>query len=466
MTNYMSNTSSSNKSSTASKASVASIASAASNASKASSAFNSSPPVHKVLIITYYWPPSGGAGVQRWLKFSKYLPQYSWEPVILTVDPEYAAYPAIDDSLEKEIPEGLKIYRTKATDWYKLYGNDKTKVPSAGFAKNKDNTFRGKLSRFIRGNFFIPDPRRGWNRFAYRKACDLITDEGITNIISTSPPHSTQLIGLKLKKKFPGITWIADFRDPWTDIYYYKMFRQILPVRMLNKHYERKVIDSADLVISVGKSLSRLLKTKIRFPADKFKILTNGYDESDFSELVPGRKDKFFIITYVGTISDSYPVEGFLRIISDLKKINGRDILFRTVGQISEHQETLILKYLEEKNRLFIPYTDHSSSIRYMLESDILLLVIPDHPKNELIITGKLYEYIRSGNPVLCLGPSNGDAAEILNESGRGYTFGYYDIDRMSEFLRIIPESTGIKFMIEEWDRKRITEKLVNYLKT
>jgi len=418
----------------------------------------------KVLIITYYWPPSGGAGVQRWLKFSKYLPQYNWEPVILTVDPEYAAYPAIDDSLEKEIPESLKIYRTKATDWYKLYGNDKTKVPSAGFAKNKDDTFRGKLSRFIRGNFFIPDPRRGWNRFAYRKACSLIKDEGITHIISTSPPHSTQLIGLKLKKKFPGITWIADFRDPWTDIYYYKMFCQTLPVRMLNKHYERKVIENADLVISVGESLSRLLKSKIRFPADKFKVLTNGYDEPDFTKLVSDRKDNNFIITYVGTISDSYPIEGFLRIISDLIKINGRDILFRIVGQISERQETLILKYLEEKNRSFIPYTDHSSSLRYMLESDFLLLVIPDHPKNELIITGKLFEYIRSGNPVLCLGPSNGDAAKILNKSGQGQIFGYNDIYGISYFIKNVPENTDMKSGIKEWDRSKIARELCNYL--
>jgi hypothetical protein len=133
----------------------------------------------KVLIIAYYWPPSGGAGVQRWLKFSKYLPQYGWQPVILTVDPEYASYPALDISLEKEIAEGIEIFRTRATDWFRIYSNDKSKVPSAGFARNMDNSFGGKISRFIRGNFFIPDPRRGWNRFAFRKASEIIKKEDI-----------------------------------------------------------------------------------------------------------------------------------------------------------------------------------------------------------------------------------------------------------------------------------------------
>lgn len=177
-------------------ASNASMSFTASNASSASTAFNASKaPLNlpKVLIITYYWPPSGGAGVQRWLKFSKYLPEFGWQPVILTVDPEYAAYPVTDYSLVADLPESVKVYTTPAINYFSFYKKDKTNIPSAGFANNLDNTFKGKFLRFVRGNFFLPDPRRGWNKYAFKKACELIELEGIRNVITTSPPHSTHL---------------------------------------------------------------------------------------------------------------------------------------------------------------------------------------------------------------------------------------------------------------------------------
>jgi len=176
--------------------------------------------MQKVLIVTYYWPPGSGAGVQRWLKFSKYLPRHGWEPVILTIDPDYAAWPVTDVSHSGEIPDSLRVYKTISTDFFRLYRKDKTKIPSAGFAGDGKKGLSGIILRFIRGNFFIPDPRRGWNRHAFRKACEIIQSTGIKNVITTSPPHSTQLIGLKLKRKYPDINWIADLRDPWTDIYY------------------------------------------------------------------------------------------------------------------------------------------------------------------------------------------------------------------------------------------------------
>ena len=207
----------------------------------------------KVLIITYYWPPGSGAGVQRWLKFSKYLPEFGWKPVILTVDPHYATYPVLDNSLEKDIPKGLKIYKTKSTDWFRLYKRDKSKIPSAGFASNSDKSLKGLLSRFIRGNFFIPDPRRGWNRHAIKEAVSIILKERISAVISTSPPHSSQLIGLKLKKIFSGIQWIADLRDAWTDIYYYELFYPTFISKMIDRHFEKSVLKNADKIIITSK---------------------------------------------------------------------------------------------------------------------------------------------------------------------------------------------------------------------
>ena len=156
----------------------------------------------KVLIITYYWPPSGGAGVQRWLKFVKYLPQFGIEPVVLTVDPEQAAYPVIDASLEKDVAENVRIYRTPCTDYFKFYRlfSGKKELPTGGISSDGKSSLKQKIMGFVRGNLLLPDPRRGWNGYAYRKAVQLIREHGIETVVTTSPPHSTQLIGLKLKK--------------------------------------------------------------------------------------------------------------------------------------------------------------------------------------------------------------------------------------------------------------------------
>ncbi|MCX6255194.1 MAG: glycosyltransferase, partial [Bacteroidia bacterium] len=235
--------------------------------------------MNKVLIITYYWPPSGGAGVQRWLKFSRYLPQFGWEPAILTVDPEYAAYPVIDNSLTDDLPLSIKVHRTHAINYFSIYKKDKSKIPTAGFANSVDNTLKGKILRFIRGNFFIPDPRRGWNKYAFKKACEIIETEGIKHVITTSPPHSTQLIGLKIRKKYPGIKWIVDLRDPWTDIYYYKQFYPTFISKIIDRGFERSVLKNADRIITVGPSLKDLFSLKLKGIANKIEVITNGYDE-------------------------------------------------------------------------------------------------------------------------------------------------------------------------------------------
>jgi hypothetical protein len=196
----------------------------------------------KVLIITYYWPPSGGAGVQRWLKFAKYLPEFGVEPIVLTVDPKYASYPQRDESLEKDIHQKLKVYKTKTFEPLNLLSGilGKKNVPYGGFTNVNKKSFLQTILRFIRGNFFIPDARVGWNNYAYKKAKEIIEEYKIDTVITTSPPHSTQLIGLELKKKL-SITWIADFRDPWTDIYYYKDLLHTCLAKRLDKNKEQEV---------------------------------------------------------------------------------------------------------------------------------------------------------------------------------------------------------------------------------
>ena len=273
--------------------------------------------MNKVLIVTYYWPPGAGAGVQRWLKFAKYLPQHNREPVILTVDPGYAAYPFTDHSLENEIIPDLKVYKTPASDYFKVYTSDRSRIPSAGFATGADDTLRAKLSRFIRGNIFIPDPRRGWNRFAFRKACEIIENEKIDHIITTSPPHSTQLIGLRLKKKYPAIRWIADLRDPWTDIYYYDKFYPTWISRKIDTCYEKQVLQNADKIITVGRSLKELFASKIPGAEQRIEVIHNGYDDEDFTGLTSVNPE-LFTVSYIGTLSDLYPVKGLLDALSGI----------------------------------------------------------------------------------------------------------------------------------------------------
>jgi glycosyltransferase involved in cell wall biosynthesis len=387
----------------------------------------------KVLIITYYWPPGSGAGVQRWLKFSKYLPESGWEPVILTVDPEYATYPATDKSMEAEISPDLKIFKTRATDYFRVYSRDKNKIPSAGFASNNDSGIKSKFLRFVRGNFFIPDPRKGWNKYAFKKACELIGNGDINHIITTSPPHSTQLIGLKLKKKYPGIKWIADLRDPWTDIYYYDQFYPTFLSKTIDRKFEHSILLSADKIITVGKSLKDLFSKKLPGIKDKIEIISNGFDEDDFNGLNSTDPEKF-TVSYIGTLSDSYPIKGFLDAINSIKE-KGTDVCLKFVGTISPKQKELILSRVDESAVEFIHYVDHKAAIRYMLETTLLLLIIPDHQSNKSILTGKLFEYIASGKAVICVGPVKGDAADILEIAGNGKTFNYTDIEGMAVYL-------------------------------
>jgi glycosyltransferase involved in cell wall biosynthesis len=420
--------------------------------------------MNKVLIVTYYWPPSGGAGVQRWLKFSKYLPEFGWEPIILTVDPGYAAYPVTDFSLKDDLPSSLRVYTTPSINYFGIYRKDRSKIPTAGFANSVDNTLKGKIFRFIRGNFFLPDPRKGWNRYAFKKACELIENEGIINIITTSPPHSTQLIGLKIKKKYPALNWIADLRDPWTDIYYYKQFYPTFISKRIDQRYEKSVLKKADKIITVGVSLKNLFSLKIKGLENKTEVITNGYDEDDFTGITP-IIPAMFTITYVGTLSDIYPIDGFLNAVQIFKN-KGNEIILRFIGTVSQNQKDLIQSKSGDSVPEFIPYVDHPAAIQYMLKTSVLLLIIPDHQSNKSIITGKIFEYIASGKPIICLGPLDGDAAVIIGNTGYRRTFSYMDSKEISEYLSSLVSETPYIESISPavYNRKELARKIIPLL--
>jgi len=418
----------------------------------------------KVLIITYYWPPSGGAGVQRWLKFTKYLPSSGWLPVVLTVLPEYAAYPFRDTSLYGDIPLDAEVHRTKATNYFSLYSKDQSKIPSAGFATDSTGGKKSKISRFIRGNFFIPDPRKGWNKYAFRKACELIKAENIQHIITTSPPHSTQLIGLKLKHRFPHLRWVADLRDPWTDIYYYDMIHPTLMARMIDRAMEKRVLEKADAILTVGNSLASLFASKVPDIEEKIHVVPNGYDEEDFEGIAP-MLPATFTITYVGTLSEAYPVKSFLEAVRGIATAE-TPIHLRFVGSVPEPVRGKISLEAKSCTTEFIPYSDHPVAIKHMMSSSLLLMIIPDHPSGKSIITGKLFEYMASGKPVLLIGPVDGDAAHLLARCGYKGVFGYNNTEGIRSFiLKIASGGTIARADLHaEYSRRALTNNLSNYI--
>jgi glycosyltransferase involved in cell wall biosynthesis len=419
----------------------------------------------KVLIITYYWPPSGGAGVQRWLKFAKYLPEFGWQPVILTVDPEYASYPQRDESLLSEVDPDCMVFTTKSFELYNLYKfiSGKKEVPYGGFANETRESMFQKVSKFLRGNFLLPDPRKGWNKYALKKAAELIQEFNIDTVVTTSPPHSTQLIGLELKQKF-NIRWIADLRDPWTDIYYYNQFKHTALARKIDQRYEREVVENADLLITVSEDVKRIFAEKSDLPvADKTVVIPNGFDEDDFRITnFPAESKK--VITYTGTISEAYDVDGFLESISGLDEKLKSQLLFRFVGKVPLSVEQ---KFRTTGLELeLVGYVDHPKSIEYLLRSDLLLLVIPKVNNNKGILTGKFFEYLASQKPILAIGPADGDLAKIIQETESGKLFDYSETDRIKAYLEHVFSSAiqSNQAKAAKYSRKNLTKLLAGKL--
>ena len=420
----------------------------------------------KVLIITYYWPPSGGAGVQRWLKFAKYLPEFGWQPVILTVDPRYASYPQLDESLAAEIDPHCMVYTTKSFELYNVYKfiSGKKEVPYGGFAKGSKESWFQNVSKFLRGNFLLPDPRIGWNKYALRKAAELIRQFNIDTVITTSPPHSTQLIGLKLKQTF-NIKWIADLRDPWTDIYYYNQFKHTALARKIDLRYERMMVENADVLITVSEDLKRIFAEKSALPvAPKISVIPNGFDEDDFVQHNLPKETKK-IITYSGIFYEFYEIDSLLKALDRLNKELKSNLIIRFVGKVPPS--------VEQKFRLtgleieLMGYVDHHKSIEYLLRSDILLLVIAKVENNHGILTGKFFEYLAAQKPILAIGPTEGDLDKIIQQTNCGQLFDYNDTEGMYRFIMESLANPGLdsnRQMVSEYSRKQLTRKIAQLL--
>jgi len=408
--------------------------------------------LRKILIITYYWPPSGGPGVQRVLKFCKYLNETDWKPIILTV--ENGDFPVFDQTLEKDVV-GYEIYKSKSYSLHKIFNffNKNSTTPTFQLSSAKQDGFLIKLFRWIRLNMVIPDGRVGWYFDSINIGKKIFRENKIDAIFSSAPPYTTHLIAknLALLKNLP---WIADFRDPWTDRFYNYENKRWWITRKLDKVLENSVINSAQKCVTVSKEISRSFK-------GDFKVIHNGYDEEDFLNVYPNKEEENVVIRYLGTMTKSQNPKNFFDVIS---KLNYNQIKYKVelIGNIHPDVKVYIQNQGFEKFVEFISYVDHGEAIQKMVNSHFLLLVIPNTAKNKGIVTGKLFEYIRSMSKIIMIGPLDSDAAEIINDTSSGRCFDYDNSTDIVQYLESGKYPETINF--EKYSRKNLTSELVETL--
>ncbi len=391
--------------------------------------------MRKLLIISYYWPPAGGPGVQRWVKLSKYLSHLGYQCHVVTVDEASASYPSLDPSLQKDIDPSIRVIKTKSFEALKVFSSlfKKEKVPYAGIPDKDKMSFTGRMALYIRSNFFIPDARVGWNKYAIKACEEIIRKENIDVIITTSPPHSTQLIGLALKKKFPKLKWVADLRDPWTDIYYYHKLSHTESSKQKDLQYEKDILLNADAITVTSPLTKQLYAGKIGPEyGKKFNAITNGFDEDDFASAPPKHTDKF-TITFAGTINEQFGIEEF---ISAIKSLNEKNILLHFVGTIDKYTAELVEKEIPNNYKI-TAYVPHKELMGYLLNSQALLMAIPKG-NNQGTIPGKLFEYLATQKQIICLAPKGSSAEEIISECEAGKTFMHEDKAGIQNHLSLL----------------------------
>jgi len=423
--------------------------------------------MRKVLVITYYWPPAGGPGVQRWLKFVKYLRDFGIEPVLYI--PENPHYPLLDESFSDDIPDDLKIYKHSIREPYRIasvFSSKKTKRISSGIIQTKNQSFLEKVLLWVRGNLFIPDARKFWVKPSVDFLKDVLVKEGIETIITTGPPHSVHLIGYYLKK-FQALNWIADFRDPWTTIGYHKKLKISSSAEKKHKQLESDVLNSADKIIVTSNT------TKLEFQQitnQLIEVITNGYD----GEIASSYKlDSKFTIAHIGSLLSGRNPMNLWRVLSILVKENEdfkKALQLRFIGVVSEEilasiSEAGLQEYIE-----IVGYVTHHEALEYQKSSQVLLLVEINSVDTIGIIPGKLFEYMAAKRPILGIGPKNWEVASIVKETKTGQMFDYYDdIELKNVLLSWFQQFQKGELQItsgsiKQYSRRELTRKLVEYI--
>jgi len=410
-----------------------------------------------VLIITYYWPPAGGPGVQRVLKFVKYLPQFGWEPIILTV--KDGEYQAIDESLESDISETLIVFKTRVIGLYCLFKKftGRKTIPTHQLSIGKNDSLFSRLSRWVRLNIILPDGRIGWYPFAVAGGRKIIENEKVDLIFSSGPPHSLHLIARSLAKKY-SISWVADFRDPWTERFYYEENKRSFFAKILDLYLEKNILTHANRITTVSMGLKALLEQKVS--PSKMEVIYNGYDETDFKTSPIEKTDNSIIISSIGTLSRTQTPNVLFKAIEELRNEGiTKSIYLHFAGTIHPAiRDDINDRYHINDITTYHGYLSHMDAIEMMRKSDFLILVIPKTKNNVGIITGKLFEYLRAAAPIILIGPPDSDAAKILRETHTGFSIGYDSVPEMKNIilnpLRLVPTN------IDRYTRENLTKQL------
>ncbi len=417
----------------------------------------------RVLIISYYWPPSGGSGVQRWVKFSKYLPSEGWQPVIYT--PENPELTTTDYSLEEEIPQEAEIIKTHIFEPYGIYrklsGSGKNEEQSEVNPINaQKKTLKQKISMLIRGNLFIPDPRCMWISPSVKFLKKYLKEHPADIIISTGPPHSMHLIA-KGVAQATGIPWIADFRDPWTKMFYFKHLGLSSWAEKRHKALEKTVLDSADAIVAVSPLVQEEFQEMTSTPVH---LITNGYDEEDFDQVV--EQDGYFNITHTGLFaSDGDPEALWAALAQKCRedKEFSEMLRIRLAGKNDKAIISSIINAGLAANLRDIGYVSHQDAVREQKNASVLILPLRKEPEYKATIPGKLFEYLASRRPVLGIGQKDGAMARILESSKAGvvsdwneYAEIYRHISNCWELFKADKLEAGTE-NIEKYTRKALT---------
>ena len=421
----------------------------------------------RVLIITYYWPPSGGAGVQRWLKFVKYLRSFNWEPIVFTV--ENGEFPVLDFDLIKEIPDGVEVLTVPAWEPYKMYklfsGRNKSDGINSGFlSEKKGSGLIESISKWIRGNLFIPDARKFWIKPANQFLNEYLQNHPVDVIISSGPPHSTHLIALSLKKKFQ-IPWLSDFRDPWTNIDFYKDLKLTKRADQKHRKLENDVLVQSDIVLTIGRQLSNELKI---LGAKRVEIIENGFDPQDFLEDKNCELDEKFSIAHIGSFTPSRNHMVLWKALSHLvnKKEEFKSKLeIKLIGKVDYSVLQSIKDFGLDTYVKKIDYVPHNEVIKHQKSSKLLLLMVNNTPNAKGIVTGKVFEYMASKRPILAIGPKDGDLGEILSKTSTGVVCDYENVENLSSTIwSIFKDDIKFENNISSYSRVELTDKLVSLL--
>ena len=376
----------------------------------------------RILIITYYWPPAGGPGVQRWLKFVKYFREFGIEPIVYI--PENPTYPLVDDAFVGEIPADIEILKLPIREPYRfayLFSKRKTKDLSSGILSRNKRSALEKLMLYVRGNFFIPDARVGWVKPSFEFLSGYISKNPVDTIITTGPPHSMHLIGLRLKRKF-GINWIADFRDPWTTIHYHKSLSLNKASAKKHRKMEATVLNTADTIVVTSPTTKKEFQAITPKPVE---VITNGFDVGENREIP---LDRNFSISHIGSLLSGRNPDILWEILQEISIENPifkENLQLKFAGAVSGEVKESLQKYGLMKFSGFKGYISHSEALEMQNNSQVLLLVEIDTPETKGIIPGKLFEYLAAGRPIIALGPENSDIKEIIENVQAGFYFNY-----------------------------------------